>query len=129
MRTEFSLFLDPKANLYIYRILLLLLIRSYDLCDETFYNDDDKKMQKTKNQSIQTDPRPKLIPWENSCRFCNTQMHATKECRTLREISGFTNQSFFVKIVFTKNVKVVMKIMVVAFILWKSVYSNCKERY
>ena len=61
--------------------LLLLLIRSYDLCDEKFYNSDDKKRQKTKNQSIQTDPRPKLIPWENSCRFCNTQMHATKECR------------------------------------------------
>ena len=52
--------------------LLLLLMRSYDLCDENFYNDDDKKKQKTKNQSIQTDPRPKLIPWENSCRFCNT---------------------------------------------------------
>ena len=38
-------------------------------------------MQKTKNQSIQTDPRAKLIPWKNSCRFCNTQMHATKEWR------------------------------------------------
>ena len=50
-------------------------------------------------------------------------------CRTLREISGFTNQSFFVKIIFTKNVKVVITIMVVAVILWKSVYSNCKERY
>ena len=48
---------------------------------------------------------------------------------TLREISGFTNQSFFVKIVFTKNVKVVMTIMVVAVILWKNVYFNCKERY
>ena len=36
-------------------------------------------MQETKNQSIQIDPRPKLIPWKNSCRFCNTQMHATKE--------------------------------------------------
>ena len=47
--------------------LLLLLMRSHDLCDEKFYNNDDKKMQKTKNQSIQTDPRPKLIPWENSC--------------------------------------------------------------
>ena len=61
--------------------LLLLLMRSYDLCDEKFYNNDDKKTQKTKNQSIQTDPRSKLIPWENSCRFCNTQMHASKECR------------------------------------------------
>ena len=61
--------------------LLLLVLRSYDLCDENFYNNDDKKMQKTKNQSFQTDPRPKLIPWANSCRFCNTQMHATKECR------------------------------------------------
>ena len=29
--------------------LLLLLMRSYDLCDEKFYNNDDKKMQKTKN--------------------------------------------------------------------------------
>ena len=38
-----------------------------------------KIMQKTKNQSVQTDPRPKLIPWENSSKFCNTQMHATKE--------------------------------------------------
>ena len=38
-------------------------------------------MHKTKNQILQTDPRLKLIPWENSCRFCNTQMHATKECR------------------------------------------------
>ena len=58
--------------------LLLLLMRAYDLCDENFCNNDDKKMQNTKNQSIQTDPRPKLIPWENSCRFCNTQMHAIK---------------------------------------------------
>ena len=56
-------------------------MRSYDLCYEKFYNNDDKKMQKTKNQSNQTDPRPKLIPWENSCRFLNTQMHDTKECR------------------------------------------------
>ena len=36
--------------------LLLLLMRSYDLCDEKFYNNDNKKIQKTKNQSIQTDP-------------------------------------------------------------------------
>ena len=28
--------------------LLLLLMRSYDLCDEKFYNNDDKKMQKIK---------------------------------------------------------------------------------
>ena len=35
-------------------------------------------MQKTKNQSVQTDPRPKLILRENSCRFCNTQMHGKK---------------------------------------------------
>ena len=56
-------------------------MRSYDLCNEKFYNNDDKKMQKTKNQSILTDRRPKLIPWKNSCRFCDTQMHATKECR------------------------------------------------
>ena len=56
-------------------------MRSCDLCDENFYNNDDKKMQKTKNQCVQTDLRPKLIPWESSCRFCNTQMHATKECR------------------------------------------------
>ena len=41
--------------------LLLLLMRSYDLCDEKFHNNDDKKMQKTKNQSVQTDPRPKLV--------------------------------------------------------------------
>ena len=56
-------------------------MRSYYFCDQKFYNNDDKNLQNTKNQSIQTDPRPKLIPWENSCRFCNTQMHATKECR------------------------------------------------
>ena len=56
-------------------------MRPYDHCDENFYNNDDKRMQKTKNQSIQTDPRPKLIPWENPYRLCNTQMHATKECR------------------------------------------------
>ena len=61
--------------------LLLLLMRSYDLCDEDFYDNDDNKMQKTKNQSIQINPRPKLIPWEISCRICITQMHATKECR------------------------------------------------
>ena len=59
--------------------LFLLLMTSYDLCDEKFYNNDDKKMQKIKNQSVQTDPRPKLIPCENSCRFSNTQIHATKE--------------------------------------------------
>ena len=29
--------------------LLLLLMRSYDLCDEPFYNNGDTKMQKTKN--------------------------------------------------------------------------------
>ena len=59
----------------------LLLMRLYDLCDENSYNIDDKKMQKTKNQSVQTDVRPKLIASENFCRFCNTQMHVTKECR------------------------------------------------
>ena len=30
--------------------LLLLLMRSYDLCDENVYINDDKKTQKTKNQ-------------------------------------------------------------------------------
>ena len=30
--------------------LLLLIMRSYDLCDESFHNNDDKRMQKTKNQ-------------------------------------------------------------------------------
>ena len=56
---------DPTSELAENRAalkLLLLLIRSYDLCDKKFYNNDDKKMQKTKNQMIQTDPRPKLIP-------------------------------------------------------------------
>ena len=41
--------------------LLLLLMRSYDLCDENFHN-NDKKMQE--NQSAQNDPRPKWIPWK-----------------------------------------------------------------
>ena len=31
------------------------------------------------NKMYTIDPRPKLIPWENSCRICNTQMHATNE--------------------------------------------------
>ena len=61
--------------------LLQILIRSYDLCDEDFYNNKCKETKKTKNQSVQTDPRPKLVSWKNSCRYCNTQMHATKECR------------------------------------------------
>ena len=46
--------------------LLILLIKSYDLVGVKFYNNDDKIMQKNNNQSIQTDPKPKLIPWENS---------------------------------------------------------------
>ena len=45
-----------------------------------FYNNDDKKMQKTKIECVQIDPRPKLLLWEISCRICNTQMHSTKEC-------------------------------------------------
>ena len=60
--------------------LLLLLMRSYDLCDENFYNNDDKKTQKTKNQSVQTDPRPKLVPWENSVTLkCMLQKSAVHE--------------------------------------------------
>ena len=42
-------------------------MKSYNLCDENFHDNDDEKIQKDKNQSVQTDPRPKLIPWENSC--------------------------------------------------------------
>ena len=61
--------------------LLQLLIRSYDLCDEDFYNNTCTGTRKTKNQNAQTDQRPKLVSWKNSCRYCNTQMHATKECR------------------------------------------------
>ena len=30
--------------------------------------------------SVQSDPRPKLVSWKKSCRYCNTQKHATKEC-------------------------------------------------
>ena len=56
-------------------------MKSYNLCDENFHDNDDEKIQKDKNQSVQTDPRPKLIPWENSCWICNTQIHTTKECR------------------------------------------------
>ena len=61
--------------------LLQLLIRSYDLCVEDFYNNTCKGTRKTKDQSVQTDLRPNLVTWKNSCRYCNTQMRATKECR------------------------------------------------
>ena len=43
--------------------LLQLLVISYDLCDEDFYNNTCKETRKTKDQSVQTDPRPK---------YCNT---------------------------------------------------------
>ena len=61
--------------------LLQLLIRSYDLCDEDFCNNTCKGTRKTKDYSDQTDSRPKLVLWKNLGRYCNTQMHATKECR------------------------------------------------
>ena len=80
-RTESKGFLGHIEILMNFRIKYGLLIRSSDLRDENFYKNDDKKIQKTKNQSVQSDIRPKLIPWENSCGFCNTQMQATKECR------------------------------------------------
>ena len=74
--------------------LLLLLIRSHDLWDEAFYNNDNKKRWKTKNQSVQIDPRPKLIPWENSCSYCNTQMHATKECHRRNMLKDYKQPNF-----------------------------------
>ena len=61
--------------------LLQLLIRSYDLCDKDFYSDTCNVKRKMIDQGVQTDPRPKLVPWENSCKYYITQMHATKECR------------------------------------------------
>ena len=40
-------------------------------------------MQKTKNQSIQIDPRPKVVPWENPVDFvtlkCMLQKSAVDE--------------------------------------------------
>ena len=45
--------------------LSLLLLRSYDLCKQIFTIMMIKKCKKQKI-SVQTDPRPKLIPWENS---------------------------------------------------------------
>lgn len=59
--------------------LLKLLIQYYDLCDKDDTETYRKKI-KTKDQEVQTDPRPKLVPLENSCKYCNTQVHSTKEC-------------------------------------------------
>ena len=61
--------------------LLQLLIRSYDLCYENFYNNICKETRKIKDQSVQTDPRPKLVSSKNACRYCKTQMHTTEEYR------------------------------------------------
>ena len=59
--------------------LLQLLMQNYDLCDDN-NTERHKGKAKTKDQEIQTDPRPKLVAWENSCKYCNTQANSIAYC-------------------------------------------------
>ena len=59
--------------------LLQLLKRNYDLCDDNNI-ETYKGEAKTKVQEIQTDPRPKLVAWENSCKYSNIQAHNIAYC-------------------------------------------------
>ena len=59
--------------------LLQLLMKNYDLCDDNNIA-TYKGKAKTKDQEIQIDPRPKLVAWENSCKYCNTQAHNIAYC-------------------------------------------------
>ena len=59
--------------------LLELLMKNYDLCDDN-NTETYKGKVKTKDQEIQTDPRPKLVASENSYKYCNTQAHNIAYC-------------------------------------------------